>query len=53
MNTKPLTNKDGKVRELSSKDIRQMKSAAEALPAELAASLPKRKMGPAKKESNT
>lgn len=45
MNRKPLTDKSGEVRELTRKDIRAMRSAAEVLPAELLAILPKRKRG--------
>ena len=42
---KPLTNKDGEVRELTSKDISDMRSADEILPADLLSSFPKRKPG--------
>lgn len=42
---KPLTNKEGEVRELTSQDIRTMKSADEILPIELLDILPKRKKG--------
>jgi uncharacterized protein (DUF4415 family) len=42
---KALTNKAGKVRELTSKDFKEMKSAKEVLPAKLLAALPKRKRG--------
>lgn len=45
MKMKPLTNKEGEVRELTRKDIGSMKSADEALPIELLNSLPKRKVG--------
>jgi uncharacterized protein (DUF4415 family) len=45
MNRKPLTDKSGEVRELARKDIRAMRSAAEVLPADLLAILPKRKRG--------
>ena len=42
---KSLTNKFGKVRELTTKDIRSMRSASEVLPAQLNEILPKRKRG--------
>lgn len=45
MKNKPLTNKSGEVRELTRKDIREMKPAGDVLPAELLAVLPKRKVG--------
>lgn len=45
MNRKPLTDKSGKVRELTREDIRRMRPAAEVLPADLLAVLPKRKRG--------
>ena len=45
MKKKPLTNKDGEVRELTRKDINKMRSAGEVLPADLADVLPKRKIG--------
>jgi uncharacterized protein (DUF4415 family) len=45
MKKKTLTTKSGKVKELTSKDIRAMKSAAEVLPKKLLAALPKRKQG--------
>lgn len=45
MNRKPLTNKAGEVRELTREDIRRMRPAAEVLPADLLAILPKRKRG--------
>ena len=45
MKKKPLTNKDGEVRELTRKDINKMRSAREVLPADLADVLPKRKIG--------
>lgn len=45
MKMKPLTNKEGEVRELTRKDIGSMKIADEALPIELLNSLPKRKVG--------
>lgn len=44
MKNKPLTNKSGQVRELTSKDIRKMCSANEVLPSELLDILPKRKV---------
>lgn len=45
MKMKPLTNKEGEVRELTLKDFRNMSSAAEVLPEDLLANLPKRKKG--------
>ena len=45
MTKKLLTNKAGKVRELTRKDISAMRSASEILPAKLVAVLPKRKRG--------
>ena len=45
MKKKTLTNKAGHVRELTHKDIREMKPAAKVLPAELLDVLPKRKVG--------
>ena len=42
---KPLTSKSGHVRELTTKDIRAMRPAAEILPKKLLAVLPKRKRG--------
>lgn len=45
MNKKPLTNKDGDVRELTRDDIQSMRPADEILPADLLAALPKRKVG--------
>lgn len=45
MNRKPLTNKAGEVRELTREDIRRMRPAADVLPADLLAILPKRKRG--------
>jgi len=45
MSRKPLTDKSGEVRELTRKDIRAMRPAAEVLPPELLAILPKRKPG--------
>ena len=45
MKKKSLINEDGQVRELTSDDIHDMRSAAEVLPADLLAILPKRKVG--------
>jgi uncharacterized protein (DUF4415 family) len=45
MKKKSLTTKSGRVKALSRKDIRGMRSANEVLPAELLAVLPKRKRG--------
>lgn len=45
MKKKALTNKSGEVRELTRKDIHEMRSANEVLPAELLDVLPKRKVG--------
>lgn len=45
MSKKPLTDKAGAVRELTLEDMRRMRPAAEVLPAELLAILPKRKQG--------
>jgi uncharacterized protein (DUF4415 family) len=45
MTKKPLTNKAGQVRELTRKDISNMRSAKEVLPANLLDVLPKRKVG--------
>jgi uncharacterized protein (DUF4415 family) len=45
MNEKSLTDETGEVRELTSADMRAMRSAAEALPPELLAALPKRAPG--------
>jgi uncharacterized protein (DUF4415 family) len=42
---KPLTDKDGEVRELRAEDIRDMRPAREVLPPELLAVLPKRRPG--------
>lgn len=42
---KPLTNKSGKVRELTRNDISAMRPASEVLPAKLLDVLPKRKRG--------
>ena len=43
--SKPLTDSEGEVRELEAEDIRAMRPAAEVLPAELVAILPKRRPG--------
>lgn len=45
MTKKPLSDKAGEVRELTREDFKQFRPAAEALPANLAALLPKRKPG--------
>ncbi len=45
MRKKPLTDKDGEVRELTRADMRAMRPAAEVLPPELLAVLPKRRPG--------
>ena len=45
MKKKPLTDKAGEVRELTREDLRRFRPAAEALPPELAALLPKRRPG--------
>ncbi len=42
---KPLTNKAGEVRELTMADMRRFRPAAEVLPPELVAILPKRRVG--------
>ena len=42
---KVLTSKSGRVRELTTKDIRAMRSAGEVLPSQLVGVLPKRKRG--------
>ena len=42
MKKRPLTTKTGSVRELTSKEIRHMRSASEVLPADLLKVLPKR-----------
>jgi hypothetical protein len=44
MKKKPLTNKTGQVRELTSKDIRNMRSATSVLPSDLLNVLPKSKV---------
>jgi uncharacterized protein (DUF4415 family) len=45
MSRKPLTDKDGEVRELKAEDFRRMRPVSEVLPPELLAILPKRKPG--------
>ena len=45
MKKKPLTNKDGDVRELMYNDIQSMRPADQVLPDDLLTSLPKRKIG--------
>jgi uncharacterized protein (DUF4415 family) len=45
MKKKPLTNKEGEVRELTREDIRGMRPIHEVLPPESVANLPKRKRG--------
>ena len=45
MSRKPLTDKNGEVRELEVGDFRAMRSASEVLPTELLAVLPKRRPG--------
>lgn len=45
MKRKPLTNKEGEVRELTREDIRAMRPIHEVLPPEFVANLPKRKQG--------
>ncbi|WP_051660765.1 BrnA antitoxin family protein [Bosea sp. 117] len=45
MSRKPLTNESGEVRELTRRDMRQMKPAADVLPAELVDMLPKKRRG--------
>jgi uncharacterized protein (DUF4415 family) len=45
MRKKPLTDKAGEVRELTREDLRRFRPAAEVLPPELLALLPKRKPG--------
>jgi len=42
---RPLTDKDGNVRELQDEDIREMRPAADVLPSELVAVLPRRRPG--------
>jgi uncharacterized protein (DUF4415 family) len=42
---KPLTDKEGEVRELTKNDIKSFKAASEVLPLELAVILPQRKPG--------
>jgi hypothetical protein len=50
MKKKPLTNKQGEVRELTLQDIKAMRPAKEVLPAELLAVLPKRQSGQRKQQ---
>jgi hypothetical protein len=45
MKKKPLTDEEGEVRELTKKEIFDMRPAAEVLPPELVAILPKRHPG--------
>ncbi len=45
MKKKPLTNQSGEVRPLTREDMKDFRPAAEALPSDLAATLPKRKPG--------
>jgi hypothetical protein len=45
MKMKPLTDKSGEVRELTREDMKRFRPAAEVLPQELLAVLPKRKPG--------
>ena len=45
MKKKPLTDKAGEVRELTKDDLEKFRPAAQALPPDLAALLPKRKPG--------
>ena len=45
MRMKPLTDKSGEVRELTREDMKRFRPAAEVLPQELLAVLPKRKPG--------
>jgi uncharacterized protein (DUF4415 family) len=45
MKKNPLTNKAGDVRELRAADLRDMRPAADVLPPDLAAMLPKRRPG--------
>lgn len=45
MKKKPLTNPSGEVRPLTGDDLKAFRPAAEALPSDLAAILPKRKPG--------
>jgi uncharacterized protein (DUF4415 family) len=52
MSERPLTDRDGEVRELTVEDMKRFRPAAEVLPAELMAVLPKRRpgqRGPAKR----
>ena len=52
MKTKPLTNKEGEVRELTQEDIRNMRSASEVLPENLVNVFPKRSVGQRGKQKN-
>jgi len=45
MKMKPLTDKSGEVRELTKADMKRFRPAADVLPPELLAVLPKRKPG--------
>jgi uncharacterized protein (DUF4415 family) len=45
MSRKPLTDRDGEVRELEVEDFRAMRHASKVLPSELLALLPKRRPG--------
>ena len=45
MRKKPMTNKEGEVRELARQDLREFRTASEVLSPELLALLPKRKRG--------
>lgn len=45
MSKKPLTSRNGEVRELTRADLRAMRPVREVLPAELVAILPKRRPG--------
>lgn len=45
MSSKPLTDKDGNVRELDAEDIRAMRPTEDVLPADVYAALPRRKPG--------
>ena len=47
-NKKPLTNKEGEVRELTTEDFKHFRPAAEILPSSLRAKLATRKRGPQK-----
>lgn len=52
MKKKSLTNKAGQVRELSQKDIRNLRSAKQVLPEDLVEVLPKRKVGQRGRQKN-